>query len=262
VSSASASASACPVLHAPAVGYVYDTAYNLAADLRGNGRLYGGWNVPFSSSGYRPAELDRARGTVTRFLAPGNFTPGGDSGCSQNVQFSTNAGYFSLKDRAYVTLWSCSKAVYVVAADVDAGGPRTAPRFWKIVDKAETPSPYITDFGVHPATGRVFVLRNTGQKVREVFDVTSEPIEKTKPVLTVSAPSAEWDYAMVQLFFLDDQVCAFRSKDARRAHPQPDDLTCATLPEYPYGGADYGVPGMSDSDVYLPYVNHAIPVAC
>jgi hypothetical protein len=64
------------VLFSPTVGYVYDTAYYLAADLRGNGRLYGCWNLERSQGGSRPAEIDRVKGTVQRYLAPMNWTPG------------------------------------------------------------------------------------------------------------------------------------------------------------------------------------------
>jgi hypothetical protein len=156
-------------------------------------------------------------------------------------------------------MWTCDKAFYIVAADVDGNG---VPKYHKISSK--TPSPYIVQLGVHPSTGRVFVMRHTADRVREVFDVTTGAIDDSKPVLTVTAPPGSWDYAMAQLVFLEKQVCVFRSKDERRGHPQGDDLACATLPEFgaSYGGADFSCPGLSPGETYLPYVDHSIPVPC
>jgi len=236
------------IIYEPIVGYVYNTTYHLAADLRGNGRLYGLWNEP--SSYYRPAEISPITGNPIRFLLPDNWNPPNDDGCFPTVGFSTNHGFFDLNGNNYVSIWTCTRYSYVVRINVD--NLMTSYNAFQRMS--------LNDFGVHPSSGRAYGLQMVG-KMAYIYELTSIP----RVISTIVVPSASWDLVLYQLVFLKDAVCAYEPQDSRRAHPQDPDLMCTMIGD----GGDYTgsslftIPGLGviNTDL-LPYIRHSIPSKC
>jgi len=230
------------VLYHPTVGYIYDTAYFLAADQRPNGRLYGAWNL---QTGYRLAEIDPKAGQVKQFFMDPTWSPIPGQNCMPMCGWSTDCGYFSLPDTSYVTAWYCSAAGNVlVRVNVDT---------LKVsLVKFNAEYDY---FKVNTQTGIAYIS-NTAYSIARI----NEPSGDLSTVITIP----NQDVVLFDLTETSTGICFARARDTRfgRAHPQDEDFVCFN--EGTAAGEEssqlYSVPFMNQFD--MPYATQAVMGAC
>jgi len=229
------------VVYQPTVGYIYDTAYFIAADQRPNGRLYGAWNL---QAGYRLAEIDTKSGQVKQFFMDPTWGPAPGLSCSPSCGLSTNCGYFSLPDNSFVTSWSCSTTNVLVRVNVDT--VKVSLVKW---------SGSYDYFIVNPTTGFAYVA-TTAYSVSRI----NEPSGTLTTVITIPNQNV----VLSDLVVTSTGVCFPRAQDTKfgRAHPQDEDFVC-----FHEGSAEgqestqvYSVPFMDQFD--MPYLTQAVMGAC
>jgi len=229
------------VIYQPTVGYIYDTAYFIAADQRPNGRLYGAWNL---EAGYRLAEIDPRSGQVKQYFMDPTWTPAPGLKCNPSCGLSTDCGYFSLPDNSYVTSWSCSQTNVVVRVNVDT--LKVSLVKW---------SGSYDYFIVNSVTGFAYAA-TTAYSVSRI----NEPSGTLTTVITIPNQNV----VLFDLTVTSTGVCFPRAQDTKfgRAHPQDEDFVCFddSLEEGQESTQLYSVPFMDQFD--MPYATQAVMGSC
>jgi len=228
----------------PRVGNPYPAPYHLAADLRGNGQLYGLW---LTNQSYTIVKMNIATGVPAQTF---------NTGSTYDSCYPSEDGYFDINSTSYVTLWTCSGVSHVVRVNVDTG---------LVTDTVYDFPPGFSDFGVHAPTGRTFALiGSTNLPISVIYELNADG--SLTQVAEVQHVETSWSLYN-QIVFIENGVCIYEPNDEKRSHPQPDDLMCTLFGKNGQGfsGSIFlSTPGLSGvpSESYTPFVDHSIPVPC